>query len=328
MSYRTAGKAQYTLARRSFLQLLAGTTVAATLAACRPVARPAEPSVTEGDTQQTGDLLLQKVNANGVELHYVEQGQGAPLVLLHGGFADYRQWGPLMARLAEHNRVIAYSQRYYYPNQNLPIVSDYTTLMDAEDSAALLQALQLERSHVVGYSSGAFMALAMALNHPELLRTLTLAEPPIIHWLPSDNEQYAKFISEFWQPTGDAFRQGDPELAMRTSIKWFMGADVLDELPAEFRQGLEDNLKGWEAFTTSLDCFPMIDKAQVAELSMPILLITAENTMTTQQTINSELARLLPQAEHVILRNSTHEMLDEQPEAFAAAVAEFVQAQN
>lgn len=324
-----------TLSRRTCLRLLAGAAVATSLAACRPVSRspalrsPAQTAKeSEGGHMPQGEgLPVQKVLANGVELHYVEQGEGEPLVLLHGGFADYREWGPLSARLAEHNRVIAYSQRYYYPNRNLPIVPGYTTLVDAEDLAAFLQVLNLDRSHVVGYSSGAYMALAMALQHPKLVRTLALAEPPIIDWLPGlpgGDELYADFMARFWQPTGDAFRQGDAELAMRTSVKYFAGADVLDELPPDVRQGLEENLAGWEAFTTSQDCFPMIDKAQVAELSMPVLLITATDTLPVHKLVNGELIRLLPRAEHAILQDSTHEMLEEQPQAFAAAVLEFL----
>lgn len=166
MSQRNASNAHYTLARRSFLRLVAGTTVTATLAACQPITRPAtEPAAS--NAQGESGLKLQKVVANGVELHYAEQGQGDPVILVHGGLSDYRV-GAQMARFASHYRVIAYSQRYYFPNQNLPIVDDYTTLVDADDLAAFLHALNLERSHIVGYSSGAFMALAMALGPPQL----------------------------------------------------------------------------------------------------------------------------------------------------------------
>jgi pimeloyl-ACP methyl ester carboxylesterase len=93
------------------------------------------------------------------------------------------------------------------------------------------------------------------------------------------------------------------------------------------RQGLEENLDGWEAFTTSHDCFPMLDKAQVADLPAPILLLTAENTLATHQLINAELVRLLPQAQHVSIQDATHEMWTEQPEACSEAVLHFLLAQ-
>lgn len=321
---------QQRLARRRFLQLVAGTAFSTTmLAACQPITAPSQPPIA-AKPQEEPNMKLQKVVVNGVELHYLEQGQSEPLVLLHGGLADYREWGPQMDRFAQNHRVIAYSQRYAYPNQNLPIVDDYTTLVDAEDLAAFLHALKLERSHIIGNSSGAFIALALALAHPELVRTLTLAEPPILHWatgLPGGDAVLADFMDRLWKPVGAAFRQGDKELALRTSIKFFIGDDVLDQLPAEVRQVLEENLAGWEAFTTSADCFPMLNKQQVAKLSMPILLLTAANTLPIHQLVNDELVRLLPQAKQVTLQDATHELWTEQPEACGEAVLTFLQAQ-
>lgn len=317
-------------ARREFLRLMAGTTLSASLlAACKPITAPSQTSTT---TTLQGDpaMPVQTIAVNGVELHYVEQGQGDPIVLVHGGLSDYREWDPQIARFAQQHRVIAYSQRYYYPNQNLPIVPDYTTVVDAEDLAAFLRGLKLERSHIVGYSSGAFMALAMALEHPGLVHSLVLAEPPIVHWapdLPGGDVVYSEFMRTFWQPVGDAFRQGDKELALRKSVEFFIGADVLDDLPAEVRQAMDDNLWGWEAFTTSRDCFPMLDKQRVAQLPMPILLLAAENTLPIHKLINAELERLLPQAQRVTIPDATHEMWTEQPDACGEAVFGFIQAQ-
>jgi non-heme chloroperoxidase len=329
MFHHKAFNVQPRLARRTFLQLMASATGAALIAACKPITRPAEAPVTS-NTPMTGELKLQKVVANGVELHYIEQGQGEPLVLVHGGLSDYRRFAPQMAQLAQNHRVIAYSQRYNYPNQNLPIVDDYTTLVDAQDLVAFLQALELEPSHIMGYSSGGYMALVMALEHPEMVRTLGLNEPPIPHWLPDlpgGDAIYTEFMDVFWQSVGDAFRQGNQELALRRSVEFFFGPGVLDKLPAEVRQGLEDNITSWEAFTTSRDTFPMIDKAQVTALSMPILLLTAENTLPEHKLVNAELARLLPQAKYVTIADATHEMWDEQPDACVEAILEFLQAQ-
>jgi pimeloyl-ACP methyl ester carboxylesterase len=272
-------------------------------------------------------MKLQKLEVDGVELHYVEQGQGDPVILVHGGLADYRSWTAQMERFAQNYRVIAYSQRYYYPNQNLPVANGYTTLVDAQDLPAFLHALGLESSHLVGDSSGAFIALAMTLAHPEAVRSLTLSEPPILHWatdLPGGDDVYTEFMATLWEPVGAAFRDGDKELALRTSLEFFIGADVLDELPAEVRQLLEENLDGWEAFTTSYDCFPMLDKQKVTQLSMPVLLLTATDTLPIHQLINSELVRLLPQAEHVTLQDATHDMWNEQPEACGEAVLQFL----
>jgi pimeloyl-ACP methyl ester carboxylesterase len=281
-------------------------------------------------SQEEEAMKVQKIAANGVELHYVDQGQGAPVVLVHGGLADYRSWQPHIEQFSQHHRVIAYSQRYAYPNQNLPIEDNYTALVDAGDLAAFLRSLKLERVHLIGYSSGAFIALAMTLAYPELVRSLVLAEPPLLHWvhgLPGGDEVYSDFMNEFWQPVGAAFGAGDQERALRLSLKFFLGADLLNAIPGETLQSLEENLVGWQAFTTSPDCFPMLDKAQVAALDMPILLLTAAKTLLIHQLINSELLRLLPQAKYVLIEDATHEMWGEQPEACNTAVLDFLRAQ-
>jgi pimeloyl-ACP methyl ester carboxylesterase len=59
-----------------------------------------------------------RVLVNGVELHYTTAGAGDPVILLHDDESDYRAWEPQMHELARSFRVIAYSRRYHFPNQN------------------------------------------------------------------------------------------------------------------------------------------------------------------------------------------------------------------
>src|SRR5678815_5162286 len=67
-----------------------------------------------------------QIRVRGVELHYIEQGQGEPLILLHGGLGDYRSWEPQIKLLSRQYRVISYSRRYHIPNNN-PFISKYHT---------------------------------------------------------------------------------------------------------------------------------------------------------------------------------------------------------
>ena len=270
---------------------------------------------------------LQKVMVNGVNLHYVEQGQGSPLVLVHGGLADYREWAPQMERLAQSYRVIAYSRRYNYPNQNRELRPDHSALMEAEDLAAFMWALGLDRSHVVGYSYGAFATLCLALDHPELVRTLTLAEPPVHRWvlgLPGGDALFADLMTRLWEPAGQAFRRGDKEEALRVSLDFFIAPGALSQIPAELRQVLEDNLREWEALTTSRDAFPILAKERVAQLPMPILLLTGDQTLPIHRLVNDEIERVLPKAQRVRLPEATHDMWNEQPEACGTAVLQFL----
>lgn len=58
-----------------------------------------------------------KIRVHGVELHYIEQGQEEPVILLHGGQGDYRSWESQIKAFSQHYRVISYSRRYNYPQR-------------------------------------------------------------------------------------------------------------------------------------------------------------------------------------------------------------------
>jgi pimeloyl-ACP methyl ester carboxylesterase len=274
-------------------------------------------------------MKLQKIAANGVELHYIAQGQGIPIVLIHGGLADYREWGPQIERFAQTNRVIAYSRRYNYPNQERVIVPDHSAIVEAQDLAVFIQALKLEQPHVVGYSYGALTALWLGLEHPELVHSLVLAEPPAHRWAadaPDGAAVFSKFMA-LWNRIGEAFDRGDKELALRRTTELFFGEDTLDALPPAVRQVFEDNIREWEALTTSRDAFPAVPRERVRQMDIPTLLLTAEQTLPIHQLVNDELERVLLRAQRVRLKGATHDMWSEQPEACGAAVMEFLRKQ-
>jgi len=271
--------------------------------------------------------LLKNVRVNGVELHYLENGSGAPVVLIHGGLGDYREWNSQIGRISSHYRVIAYSRRYNYPNNNVEILPDHSAIVEARDLAALLDALKLERVHIVGYSYGALTALFFAAEHPERVRSLTLAEPPILGWLnqiPGGQTELDRFMQTMWRPAGEAFQKGEPERALRIACDYFSGKGSFDQVPAEFRQSLVDNIREWKALTTSRDAFPPLSRDVVRNLKFPILLLTGEKTLAPLRMINDALNHLLPNAEQVTVPGATHDMWLEDPERCGQATVNFL----
>src|SRR5512132_4091069 len=123
------------------------------------------------------------IHVNGADLHYIEQGMGDAVVLVHGGGAtDMRTWGAQIDPFAQHYRVVAYSLRYHYPNAWVGDGSDYATVVHANDLAGLIQALQLAPAHIVSSSYGGDIALLMTHQKPQWVRTLVLGEPPLTAW--------------------------------------------------------------------------------------------------------------------------------------------------
>jgi non-heme chloroperoxidase len=274
------------------------------------------------------------VRAGDVELHYVERGSGAPVIFVHGSVDDYRSFEPQLEPLSQRYRVISYSRRYNFPNARSVPSGSHSALVEAADLANLLKALGAHPAHVVGHSYGAYTALILAMKHPELVRSLVLAEPPLVRWLPGlpgGRRLYADFMNNLWNPTGREFRRGNSEQAMRITIDWFGKNGYLiegrparfDALPAEIHGFIMENALEWQALTTSTDAFPMLDRAAVKAIKVPILLMSGQDTMQMNKRIDAELERLLPMAETVVIKGATHEMWAEQPDACRAAVTSF-----
>jgi pimeloyl-ACP methyl ester carboxylesterase len=268
-----------------------------------------------------------KISVNGVELHYVERGRGEPLILLHGGQGDYRSWVSQMDEFSRSFRVISYSRRYNYPNDN-PLMKSYrSAYTDAEDLAAFIRHLKLGRVHLVGTSAGALAALMLAVEHPGMVRSMVLAEPPVHRWAkddPKGEALYREFMATIWEPAAAAFKAGDEEGAMRTLVDGFAGAGRFDRLPPEARAVAMQNSRFFKAATASSDPFPELSKEKVRRLRMPVLIVTGEHTVRLHKFVNDELARLLPKAERATIAGAGHGSARENPRAFNEAVLRFL----
>jgi pimeloyl-ACP methyl ester carboxylesterase len=268
-----------------------------------------------------------KVRVNGVDLHYVERGRGEPIVFVHGGLMDYREWAPVAEDLSRGYRTITYSRRYNFPNDNPLTASDHSALVEADDLAALIRHLRVGRVHVAGISYGAYTALELALRHPEMVRTLTLVEPPLLRWLPDlpgGKPLYDALFVDTWQATGRAFRAGNPTEAMRVTLDYFMGPGAADRIPEEFRTVLFGNIREWQALTTSTDAFPAITRAQVRKLSLPVLMLSGGATNPVHALTDAELERQLRNGRRKVIADGTHDVCSEQPSVCAAAIRAFL----
>ncbi|MFJ6571921.1 alpha/beta fold hydrolase [Streptomyces sp. NPDC091292] len=112
------------------------------------------------------------IRAQDLEVGLIDTGDGVPLVLVHGGESDRTQFATLRGPLGEKIRLISYDQRDSGITINPP--TPYTLRDLADDLAALLDALGLERAHLLGTSFGGALAQHVALLHPERVSSLIL----------------------------------------------------------------------------------------------------------------------------------------------------------
>ncbi|MCY1073584.1 alpha/beta fold hydrolase [Archangium lansingense] len=112
---------------------------------------------------------------NGARLHYELQGDGFPVVLLHGGLLDMRLWNEQVGPLARHFTTLRYDLRGF-GSSDVPEGQPYAPY---EDLRALLDYFSMDRVHVVGLSLGGRVALDFALAWPERVSCLVLVAPGI-----------------------------------------------------------------------------------------------------------------------------------------------------
>jgi non-heme chloroperoxidase len=268
-----------------------------------------------------------RLNVNGVELHYIEAGRGVPVILLHGGTGDYRSLALQWETLARDYHVISYSRRYHYPNQNAITLKNHSAIVEAEDLAAFIRKLKLGRVHLIGASYGAFTALTLALKHPEMVRSLLLAEPPVHGWM-KGTDAYRDFMTNIWEPSGLAFKSGEQRQAMRIFVDGLFGAGYFDSLPTATSAAIMQNARAMEAVTLSSNPFPYLPKEKVRQLRIPTLILTGANTIKIHRLVDEELARLIPNASHVVIANSSHSIARDKPEAFNTTMLNFLAKQE
>ena len=115
---------------------------------------------------------MPKANANGIEINYQVQGSGEPLLLIGGLGADMFLWFRQIPELSRHFQVIAFDSRG--SGESSKPDEPYSIEMFAADTAGLLQALGIERTHILGASLGGLIAQEFALAYPHMVNKQVL----------------------------------------------------------------------------------------------------------------------------------------------------------
>ena len=137
--------------------------------------------VTPANAQSEGTQMLTPSKSgyapvNGVEVYYAVYGEGAPIVLLHGGLMSGSSWGPILDTLTEKHQVVTVDLQGH--GHTLPFDRPMTFEAMADDVAGIIEYLKLDKPAVMGYSLGATTALRLAIQHPNLVSKLINVSAP------------------------------------------------------------------------------------------------------------------------------------------------------
>ena len=253
------------------------------------------------------------------------RGRGLDVVLVHGALGDYRQWEPIGSTLSRDYRVIAVSRRFHWPNSCPAGGVDYTFEAQSADLDALLQSLG-RPAHLVGHSYGAGVSLLTALNHPELVRSLTLVEPPFGSVVPPSAPEFASELASrksMVAAVQASARAGAVERAAEVFIDWVQeGRGGFHRLPLTIQEGLRANAA--TIGPTSAAPAPLVTCAQLRTLRLPVLILRGEQTRPWYRLIAEATAGCIPGAETAVIPAAGHMAIVENPSDTAGLVAGFI----
>jgi pimeloyl-ACP methyl ester carboxylesterase len=265
---------------------------------------------------------MKTANVNGVELEYEVVGAGEPVLLISPVLAD--GFLPLLAEpaLTDRHELIWYHKRGWVGSTHTP--PPVTIADHADDAAALLQHLGVERAHIAGHSSGAAVAAQLALDHPEAVHTLTLLELSLLS-VPSG----AAFFDQVG-PAFAAYASGDHEDAVAIFLGVVSGLDratgeaVLEELlPGAAAQAIKDADTFFGVELPALTEW-VFGPAQAAAIRCPVLSVVGAETQPLWVEVAAFLRTSLPQVEDCTIDGVGHLLHVQRPEPVARAIAKFL----
>jgi pimeloyl-ACP methyl ester carboxylesterase len=249
---------------------------------------------------------------DGTQIAYWRDGQGAPLLLVHGAISDRTAWVLVQPALAKRYTVYAMHRRGR-EGSGPPLGHDLER--EFEDVAAVVEAIG-EPVHVLGHSGGALCSLEAALR-TDRIRSLTLYEPPFPE----------PAMLPLVDGIRDLVRDGKPEEAVlaffRTAVQ--VPEDQLQRLIAS---PLWANIVALgEALPSELDAFAayQFEASRFTALDLPMLLLVGGDSPPPLRHVSEELARIVPNARLVELASQQHGANLTAPDLFVSEVRAFLE---
>ena len=288
-------------------------------------------SNTDTSTQNAPDSTpeVKAVFINGDSLHYIDIGKGDPVIFVHGGLGDYRGFSAQRDTFSKNHRVIVYSRRYNFPDiQPIKDSLNYTIEPHVKDLIEFIKVLNLAPVHLVGHSYGAFVALQTTIEHPELVRSLTLGEPPypsLLQDLPGADTIWEDFVRKIHNPSAEAFKTANNEKAVEIYINGVMGDSLFfSKIPPEHREGMMVNMPEVRAIALTKEPYPAVSCNELQKIKVPVLLVGGDKSITLFTATTKELDRCLENNELAILPNASHGLQNQNPSEFNKIVLRFI----
>lgn len=255
----------------------------------------------------------------GIDIHYEVQGRGEPLLMINGLGYSSRFWFLQLPALQQRFRTIVYDCRGV--GRSSKPKEPYTIANDAADALSVLDALEIDRAHVLGLSRGGYIAQELAIEHPERLNRLVLMAT---HY---GGPAYLEATSELWDEILDIeglsmdqiFRRG---IAYSTTPEFFSSHPEMVEHLVAMR--VEQPQPAY-SFKLQFDSAAAFDAREwVGRIRAPTLVLAGRQDRVVPLEFAERLFRAISGARLTVVEDAAHLVFVEQPDAVNRLLLEFL----
>ncbi len=272
----------------------------------------------------TESMEVKRIRVNGVDLAYVEEGQGETVVLVHGALGDWRTWDGVRPWISSRYRYVSYSWRHHYPDAWPKEAKDYSFSQHFDDLVAFIRALGVGKVHLVGNSYSGRMAGIVALKHPELLRSVVLGDPSLA---PPASDEGKAAVAAFQKDMGKSVAAAKAGDSRRAAVLLF---DAVNQ-PRTFEKALPAGQQRWLDNANSVAAMfagggpAPVSCAELGAIKVPVMVMGGALARASYRYTDEALLRCLPPVtESFRVPNAHHIWPAENPEAGAKAILNFI----
>lgn len=262
---------------------------------------------------------------DGVKLYYEETGSGLPIVFVHEFAGDYRSYETQMRYFGQRYRCISFNARGYPPSDIPHDVEKYSQARARDDIRAVLDALKINKAHIVGLSMGGFATLHFGFTYPERALSLVVAgcgygaAPDKRAQFAAEAEAVADHFEKVTMAKaaeGYALGPTRVQFQNRDARGWREFADQLAEHSTE---GAAKTMRGVQSRRPSL--FDLVE--EMKKLEVPVLVMTGDEDWPCLEPALL-MKRMIQTAALVVMPNAGHTINLEDPAEFNRQVSEFL----
>jgi pimeloyl-ACP methyl ester carboxylesterase len=265
----------------------------------------------------------------GVDIAYDVRGTaGDPVVLIHGSLVDHRTWDRVAPALATSMEVVTYDRRGYGQSATAP--STHRVREDAADLAGLLEAIDVHPAHVVAQSYGGAVAIRLAIDRPEMVRSLALHEPPFIGLLAADPATASEGEEMLAQARAcqRLARSGSPAAAAEHLVNVFSSEPgEWSRLPAAVQQTFARRMPLWAEEVEDPEAF-LPDRVACRELMLPALLTYGSRSPRFLHRAVRDLGELLHNVQVLEIPGVGHDPQRAEPHQYVGLLVTFLLERN